>query len=58
MNYQIPDSCIRCGKPTALVTIEPHPSNRNLVLYNFNCAQCGPIKTKVVPLADPAHSTG
>ena len=48
MVYRINDSCPRCHKPTALVTIEPHPSRRDLLFYNFECGWCGPIKTKLV----------
>jgi hypothetical protein len=48
MSYRISDTCPRCHKPIALVTIEPHPSWDDLALYNFECAKCGPIKTKII----------
>jgi hypothetical protein len=59
MAYQISDTCPRCQKPIALVTIEPHPSRDDLALHNFNCANCGPIKTKIISTRcepEPAHA--
>jgi hypothetical protein len=34
--------------------IEPHPSRRDLALENFECADCGPVKTKVLSLKSDA----
>src|ERR1700675_2476688 len=30
--------------------IEVHPSRRDLALHNFQCADCGPVKTKIISL--------
>ena len=27
-----------------------HPSRRDLALHNFQCADCGPVKTKIISL--------
>jgi hypothetical protein len=46
----INDSCPNCHKPTMQAVIEPHPTRRDLALENFACADCGPVKTKVLSL--------
>jgi hypothetical protein len=30
--------------------IEPHPTRPDLALQNFECADCGPIKTRILSL--------
>jgi hypothetical protein len=41
------ETCPRCFKPIMRGVIEPHPSRRDLALQNFQCAECGVVKTKV-----------
>jgi hypothetical protein len=52
MSYDtfIDEICPRCHKPVKPAVIEPHPTRRDLALQNFECANCGPIKTKVISL--------
>jgi hypothetical protein len=38
--------------------IEAHPSRSDIALHNFYCADCGPVKTKVLTLKPPARSAG
>jgi hypothetical protein len=42
--------CPKCRKPTLQGVVEAHPSRRDIALHNFECANCGPIRTKVVSL--------
>jgi hypothetical protein len=30
--------------------VELHPSRRDIALENFVCADCGPVKTKIISL--------
>jgi hypothetical protein len=42
--------CPRCRKPLMQGVVEAHPSRRDLALHNFQCADCGPVKTKIISL--------
>lgn len=42
--------CPKCGKPTVETVVEPHPSRRDVALQNFECADCGVVRTKVLSL--------
>lgn len=44
------DACPRCRKSTMRAVVELHPTNADLTLQNFACADCGPVKTKVISL--------
>ena len=44
------EPCPRCRKPIRQTTIELHPTNRDLALHNYECAECGPVKTKIISL--------
>jgi hypothetical protein len=46
----IDDTCPRCRKPVKLAVIEPHPSDRNLAVHNYHCADCGSVKAGIIPL--------
>ena len=48
--FHLKDECPKCGKRLMQAEIELHPSNRGLALHNFTCANCGPIKTKIISL--------
>ncbi len=43
----MPESCWVCGQPFRLKSIEPHITNPDLTLHNFECA-AGHHKTKLV----------
>jgi hypothetical protein len=57
LSFYFNDPCPKCGKPTVKAVIEAHPSHRDLALYNFHCAGCGPIKTKIISLELPVQSS-
>jgi chemotaxis family two-component system response regulator Rcp1 len=46
----IDDACPKCHKPVKLATIELHPTRCDIEHYNFKCADCGYVKTKVFSL--------
>jgi len=48
--FYIDDTCPKCRKPKMQAVIEPHPTRCDLALQNFECADCGPVKTKVLSL--------
>ncbi len=52
----IHDTCPKCHKPTMQAIIEPHPTRRDLALQNFECADCGAVKTKVLSLKSRGRS--
>jgi hypothetical protein len=42
------EPCPKCHKPLMQGVIEAHPSTPHLALQNFEWADCGPVKTKVL----------
>jgi RNase P subunit RPR2 len=42
--------CPKCHKPLMQGVVEAHPSRDDLALHNFECADCGPIKTIILSL--------
>jgi hypothetical protein len=44
------DTCPRCLKPTKLSYIEPHPTQSDLAVHDFVCADCGTVKSKIISL--------
>jgi hypothetical protein len=46
----VDDSCPKCRKPTMRAVVELHPTNPDLALQNFECADCGPVRTKILSL--------
>jgi hypothetical protein len=46
----IGETCPKCHKPIMQAVIGPHPTRRDLALQNFECAECGPVKTKIYSL--------
>jgi hypothetical protein len=52
------DICPKCQNPTMRGSFESHPTNPGFALQSFECAGCGPIKTKVVPLKRVKPSSG
>jgi hypothetical protein len=42
------EPCPKCQRPIGQTTIDPHPSIPALQIYA--CADCGPIKTKMISL--------
>jgi hypothetical protein len=46
--------CPKCRKPSMQGVVEAHPSRRDVALHNFQCADCGPVKTKIISLTSKA----
>jgi hypothetical protein len=44
------DICPKCRKPKMRATLDLHPSNSDLAVETFECAKCGPVKTKLISL--------
>jgi len=42
--------CPRCRKAIMQSVFERHPSCQDLALHKFICADCGPVKTKIISL--------
>jgi hypothetical protein len=42
--------CPRCHKAIMQSVFERHPSCQDLALHKFICADCGPVKTKIISL--------
>jgi hypothetical protein len=42
--------CPKCRNAVMQSVVEAHPSRHDIALHNFECADCGPIKTKVISL--------
>jgi hypothetical protein len=46
----VDDTCPKCHRPTMRAVVELHPSNSNLALQNFECTECGPVRTRIISL--------
>ena len=44
------EPCPNCRKPIKQTTITLHPTLPDVALHNYECADCGPVKTKVISL--------
>ena len=44
------DTCPKRRNPIRLKTITPHPTRYDLAIHNFECADCGAVKTKILLL--------
>jgi hypothetical protein len=50
MQFQVSETCPRCGKPVSLAIVELHPTRTDLALHSFECIECGSVRTRAVPL--------
>jgi hypothetical protein len=50
LGFHLNDACPKCGKPLLQAVIELHPTRSDRALHDFTCANCGPIKTKIISL--------
>lgn len=51
LQFHIREICPVCHKPSVrLATIEPHPTRDDIALHNFNCLDCGPVRTRELSL--------
>jgi ribosomal protein S27AE len=55
MQFQIQETCPRCGKPVVVASITPHPARPDRALHSFECAKCGPVRTTEILLAPEAR---
>jgi hypothetical protein len=44
------EPCPQCSKPIMQGAVDAHPSRNDVAIQNFHCADCGPLKTKVLSL--------
>ena len=56
MQFHVSETCPKCREPISIATIERHRTPADLALHNFECAQCGPVMTKLIPLRAPDTS--
>jgi len=42
------DTCPKCRKPIKLTDVARHPTRRDLAVHKFECADCGPVATKIL----------
>jgi uncharacterized Zn finger protein len=60
LTFFVDDICPKCSKPVKLSVIEPHPDRRDLAVHNYQCADCGPVRAKIISLKpgqQPEHAT-
>ena len=50
LNMFYRETCPKCHKPMMQPVIEPHPTRSELAFQNFECADCGAVRTKVYTL--------
>ena len=50
LDQSMNDTCPKCRRPIRLKSITPHPLRYDLAIHNFECAECGIVKTKIVLL--------
>jgi ssDNA-binding Zn-finger/Zn-ribbon topoisomerase 1 len=50
MQFPVSETCPKCRKLVAIATVELHPTHPDRAVYNFMCANCGPVKTRIVSL--------
>jgi ribosomal protein S27AE len=53
MTFIVDDLCPKCGRPVHVATIELHPDHHDLAVHNYQCGDCGPVKTKTYSLKMP-----
>ena len=54
LNFDVNDTCPRCGSTIRLAVIYLHPTDRDAAIHSLKCADCGYEKTKLLSLR--AHS--
>ena len=42
------DTCPKCRKPIRRTTVTPHRTRPDLEIHNFECADCGVVKAKIL----------
>jgi hypothetical protein len=52
------DTCPKCRKAIRRTTITQHPDRRDLAIHNFECADCGLVKTKILFLKPAGSPSG
>jgi hypothetical protein len=49
------DTRPKCCKPIRRTTVQLHRTRRDLAIHKFECADCGPVKTRIL-LQKPGES--
>ena len=50
MQFHVSETCPRCRKPVSVAVVERHPTRSDMAVHNYECADCGPVKTTIVSL--------
>jgi hypothetical protein len=50
ITFFVDEICPKCSKPIKIAVIERHPSRPDLAVHNFECADCGPVRAKLISL--------
>jgi C4-type Zn-finger protein len=45
--FQLNDPCPKCRAPTMQAEIELYPTQADVAIHNFYCADCGPVKSTI-----------
>jgi len=53
LTFVVDETCPKCCKPVRLAVIELHPGRRDLAVHNYKCANCGPVRARIVPVTSP-----
>jgi hypothetical protein len=56
LTFFVDEICPKCRKPIKIAVIELHPSRPDLAVHNFECADCGPVRAKLISLKPPKQS--
>jgi predicted RNA-binding Zn-ribbon protein involved in translation (DUF1610 family) len=54
LTFVVDEICPKCRKPVRLAVIERHPDRRDLAVHNYQCANCGPVRARIIPLTPQA----
>lgn len=49
------DPCARCGGATRLISIAPHKRRKRSHVWTFECAACGAVETREMPIPRKPH---
>jgi hypothetical protein len=50
MQFHVSEICPQCKKPVSVATVEPHPTRSDMALHNYECVDCGAVRTKLIRL--------
>ena len=54
LNFDVNDTCLKCGSTIRRAVIYLHPTDRNAAIHSLKCADCGYERTKLLSLRPSA----